>query len=204
MKPGSITNCLRNRVTTSGYAKTGLIFAAALLLSACYESDVRVLNYGDSAGIAGQYYCQETDNSRPSETVTITESVRGSGQTIDYIYAFSGGGRFRFSEMDSGLFLGQTFRGHQGWGRREHDARLGYAFFDMNGSVGFSVYEASFSAHAEDIGQMLERHNAQFKQKPQLKRPTFTLAGTPDDLFNFFNEHSRHMLKETVICTRQD
>lgn len=181
-----------------------LIVIAVAMLSGCYESDVRVLNYGDKASLSGQYYCQATDNSRPAETVKITESIRGAGETIDYIYSFSGGGQFRFSEMDSGLFLGQTFRGHQGWGRRQHDARLGFAFFDMNGSVGFSIYEAKFSAHAGEIGEMLERHNSRFKQKPQLKRPTFTLDGTPDDLFDFFNEHSRHMLKETVTCSRQD
>ena len=55
-----------------------------------------------------------------------------------------------------------------------------------------------------EIGQMLERHGARFKQKPELQRPTLTLSGTPDGLFDFFNEHSRHMLTETVVCSRQD
>lgn len=194
-----------NRLSGIPAALRGLLLVTlGLAVAGCYESDIRVLNYGDQATAAGSYRCSFADNSRPDETVHISESVRGSGQAIDYLYSVEGGGQFRFTELDSGLFLGQTFRGHQGWGRRQHDARHGFAFFDMNGAVGFSILETSFSANLDEIGQMLERHGARFKRKPELKRPTLTLTGTPDGLFDFFNEHSRHMLTETVTCTRQD
>ncbi|MGC1439685.1 MAG: hypothetical protein WA888_03685, partial [Burkholderiaceae bacterium] len=47
-------------------------------LSACYESEVRMLNYGDRANLEGKYICTAVDGSRPAESVEI--SVQKSGQ----------------------------------------------------------------------------------------------------------------------------
>jgi hypothetical protein len=179
-----------------------LALSAAALLSGCYESNVKVLNYGDQANLSGSYSCSSVTGLFPEQTVTIQELVVGSGEKIDYRYKVSDGGTFRLSEMDTGMMLGQTMRGARGWGRRERDARYGFVYFDIRGDSGFTIHEAKFNASSEDISEAAESRNVVPKESKYGRGPTFTLTGSADELFDFFNDHRRYMLQETVSCSR--
>ncbi|MGB7301032.1 MAG: hypothetical protein WBD34_17055 [Burkholderiaceae bacterium] len=172
-------------------------------LSACYESEVRMLNYGDRANLEGKYICTAVDGSRPAESVEISVQKSGQGNAVDYVYRFSGGGEFRFSNLSSGMFIGQTHRGYKGWGRKEHDSRYGFVFLDVKNTADISFFETNFGSQKEEIGRMMEANDIRFKENPYSLTTTMTLSGSADNLFDFFNGHGRSMLKETVTCTSQ-
>ncbi len=181
-----------------------LVLSGAIVLGGCYESNVKVLNYGDQANISGSYTCSSERGLFPDRSITVTESVTGSGEKVDYRYQVQGGGMFRFTEMNTGMLLGQTLRGRQGWGRREHDARYGYLFVDVRGASGFTIYEANFGGSKKDIDQSAQTRNVRWKKNPYGRGPTATLTGTADEIFEFFNDHARYTLTETGRCSSSD
>lgn len=185
-------------------SRRALVLATAVLLSGCYESNVKVLNYGDQVAISGTYSCASLNGIFPDQAVTITESVSGSGDKVDYRYQVAGGGMFQFTETDTGFWLGQTQRGKRGWGRRERDARWGFVFVDVIGSRGFTIHEAKFKQSKKDINDAADARNVSQKLNPDGRGLTYTLTGTADNIFEFFNDHRQYMLTASASCTKSD
>jgi len=187
------------------YSRRALVLAAAVLLGGCYESNVKVLNYGDKVDISGTYSCTSLAGLLPDQSVTIKESVTGSGDKVDYRYHIQDGGMFQFTEMDAGFWLGQTLRGNRGWGRRERDARYGFVFVDViGGSRGFTIHEAKFKQSKTDIDDAAENRTVTHKLNPDGRGTTHTLTGSADNIFEFFNDHRQYMLTATASCTKAD
>lgn len=188
----------------SPFYRHACVLAAAVLLGGCYESNVKVLNYGDKVNISGTYTCTSLAGILPDQSVTISESFTGSGDKVDYRYQVQDGGMFQFAEMDLGFYLGQTLRGNRGWGRRERDARYGFVFVDVIGSRGFTIHEAKFKQSKTDIDDAAENRTVGHKHNPDGRGTTHALTGTADNIFEFLNDHRQYMLTATASCTRAD